>query len=125
MIGTASASWVCTDRNSRLDWAVEGLLIALLGFMPLAIRAVQPWSEQVVGFGGGPVVAFGVRMVLFGPEPGSAWNWAYLPLSCSCWSLRVQLATLQTHWVSAVSQPTPTRRSKTELSAELQIPQAF
>lgn len=103
--------------NSRLDWAVEGLLIALLAFMPLAFGAVQPWSEQVVVvLAAALVVAFGVRMVL-SPRTGIAWTWAYLPLIVFLLVAAVQLAPLPASWVSAVSPHTASL--KTELLADL------
>ncbi|MEN6338319.1 MAG: hypothetical protein ABFE01_29030, partial [Phycisphaerales bacterium] len=51
--------------NTRLDWILEGLLIALLAFMPLTFGAVHAWSEQiVVTLAAAIAVVFGVRMVL-------------------------------------------------------------
>jgi O-antigen ligase/tetratricopeptide (TPR) repeat protein len=62
------------------DGAIECLTAALLAFMPFALGAVEPWSEQVVVLAAGALVACLLLKRLVRPAGGFAWTWAYVPL---------------------------------------------
>jgi O-antigen ligase/tetratricopeptide (TPR) repeat protein len=105
------------ESNTRLDWALEALLIALLAFMPLAFGAVHAWSEQiVVVLAAAVAMVFGVRMVL-SPQRRLAWSWAYLPVAVFLLVGAIQLVPLPASLISTVSPNTASL--KTELLGDL------
>jgi len=100
----------------RLDGIVEGLLYALLAFMPVAFGAVEAWSEQVViGLAGAMAACLAVRQVV-GREP-LVWTWAYVPAAVFVLLVVMQAVPLPVGLVGAVSPGTATL--KTELLADV------
>jgi len=103
--------------NSRLDWLLEGLLVALLAFMPLAFGVVHDWSKQVVVvLAAALTVVFGVRLVL-SPRTRFAWTWAYVPLAVFLLVAVFQLVPLPASMVRILSPHTVDL--KTELLSDV------
>ena len=72
------------DRINRFDIAIECLLYALLAFMPLALGAVQAWSQQVViGLSALMAACFFAKLVSDRRTPVT-FTWIYLPLIVFC-----------------------------------------
>ena len=66
---------------TRLDVAIEWLVIGLLAFMPLASGVVHAWSEEIfVALFGIIVICFLLRVVLCGGA-GMVWSWSYVPVA--------------------------------------------
>jgi tetratricopeptide (TPR) repeat protein len=73
-------AWIDMDSGDRFDRVIEGVLCALLAFMPLAFGTVEAWSEEVVmALAVAMAVAFCLRM-LFVPGTSIVWTWAYVPI---------------------------------------------
>lgn len=90
----------------RLDRAIEGLLIALLAFMPLAFGAVEAWSEQVVTMTvAAMALLLAVKLLL---DTGSrfVWSWTYLPIGLFVLLVLLQLVPLPADVVAAISPQT-------------------
>lgn len=104
------------ESNSRLDWGIEGILAALLAFMPLTFGAVHPWSEQVViVLAAGISILFAIKLLL-SPRTGLAWSWAYLAVAVFLLVGAIQLIPLPASVVQAISPNTVALR--TELLAD-------
>ncbi len=93
------------------DMAIEGLLAALLFFMPLAFGAVEPWSELVVvAVAASLVLCLTLRAVVdrtFRPP----WSWAYVPLGLFLLLIAIQLLPLPRGLVGLLSPATLAVRS--------------
>lgn len=76
--------------DDRFGRAIELLLITLLAFAPLALGAVQAWSELVVhALAGAMVICLATRLFVR-REIGFVWSWTYVPIA-----LFVALAAIQ------------------------------
>jgi len=96
----------------RLDLAIECLLTALLAFMPLAMGAVQAWSELVVVIAAGAMGLLLAIARLTDRQRRAAWSWIYLPLLLLVGLCALQLLPLPAAWVAAISPTTAeTRRA--------------
>lgn len=63
-----------------LDWILEGVLFALLAWLPFAFGGVEPLSHLVLVCGVAVMaLCFGLRSLL--SRQGLAWHWAYVPMS--------------------------------------------
>lgn len=103
--------------NALLDWAMEGMLVVMLAFMPLAFGAVHAWSELVVVLlAAGMSVALGIKLLL-SPRTRFAWSWAYPPLAAFLVVATVQLMPLPASLVGVISPHTVSLR--TELLSDL------
>jgi O-antigen ligase len=110
------------SRRERFDAVIEWLLAALLGFMPLAFGAVEPWSEMVAfALAAGMSACLGLKH-LFGR--GSAlrfvWTWTYLPLALLLVEAVFQIVPLPSAWVPFLSPGTAGVRTTllSDLSAD-------
>jgi tetratricopeptide (TPR) repeat protein/O-antigen ligase len=101
----------------RFDMVIEGLMIGLLAFMPLALGAAQAWSEQVVvALTGSMVLCLTLKLTLC-KNCQAVWSWAYLPLVLFLILVSLQLVPLPAPIVQAVSPSTAAL--KTELLSDL------
>jgi tetratricopeptide (TPR) repeat protein len=91
---------------SAFDRAIEGLLVILLTFMPLAFGAVESWSQQiVVMICWAMMVCLGLKAV-FHSDFELVWSWAYVPLGLLLLIVTVQLVPLPSWALAAVSPNT-------------------
>jgi len=103
--------------SSRLDFAIELLIIGLLAFMPLAFGAVHAWSEEVVlVLAGAIVICFLLRQAFCGGS-GIIWSWSYVPVTLFILIAVLQLIPLPANVVSLLSPNTAAL--KTELLGDL------
>ncbi|MBN1126253.1 MAG: O-antigen ligase family protein [Sedimentisphaerales bacterium] len=65
---------------TRWDWGIEGLLYALLAFMPFAFGAVQAWSEQVVILLTTAITFCLLAKAVTYRHWQFLWTWAYIPI---------------------------------------------
>ncbi|MBN1845847.1 MAG: tetratricopeptide repeat protein [Sedimentisphaerales bacterium] len=105
---------VITDRyvpTWRIDAIIEGVLIGLLAFMPLALGVVSAWSEQVV-IAAAAILALclALRHLLY-REARIVWTWAYVPLILFVALAAMQLVPLPAAAVRAVSPHTAETRT--------------
>lgn len=99
-------------HRSRLDAAIEWLLISLFAFMPLSFGARSAWSKEVVvALSGGIVVCFLLK-VLFFNDQRLVWTWAYIPLGLFVLIVVLQLIPLPSRWVGLISPTTVTLRQE-------------
>ena len=83
-----------TPALRKLDTAVEGLVLALLVWLPFAFGGVQPISHQVAtAVACLAALLLAVRVAL--ASGGVAWSWAVLPLLCYIGLVALQLWPLQ------------------------------
>jgi tetratricopeptide (TPR) repeat protein len=102
---------------SKLDTAIECLLIALLAFMPLAFGVVHAWSEEIVIAVVGAMTVLFLLRVLILRAPALIWTWAYVPIALFLLIAALQLVPLPARVVGIVSPNTVTLR--TELLGDL------
>ncbi len=74
---------ISTDRSITewLDRLVHLLLIALLAFAPLALGAVQAWSEQIVVTLAAAITLVFLLKLTLQPTVPFIWSWAYVPMA--------------------------------------------
>ncbi|MHC4539473.1 MAG: O-antigen ligase family protein [Planctomycetota bacterium] len=102
---------------SRFDAVIEGLLIALLAFMPLAFGGVEAWSEQaVLALAAAISVCFLLKLVL-DKDANVVWSWAYVPIALFILVVVLQLIPLPAAAVRILSANTVA--VKNELLADL------
>lgn len=105
-------TWISDDRGDQLDRVMEGLLIAMLAFMPLAFGAVEAWSELIViALAGTMSVCFLLKPVLSG-RVSLVWTWAYVPVVAFLIVVLVQLIPLPTVLVQVISPNTASRKAE-------------
>lgn len=75
----AADSWRFVE--SRWDLTAYWLLTALLSFMPLALGAVEAWSELIVAIGSGLLIVGTALRLVCDPTFRLAKTWAYAPLA--------------------------------------------
>ncbi len=103
--------------SSRLDTAIELLIIGLLAFMPLAFGVVHAWSEEVVVvLSGAIIICFLLRQILY-RDQSMIWSWSYVPVALFILVAVFQLIPLPTQLVSTISPNTAVL--KTELLGDL------
>jgi O-antigen ligase/tetratricopeptide (TPR) repeat protein len=90
----------------RLDAAVEWLLAGMLAFMPLALGAVEPWSEFVAVAAALALAVLLVARRLGRPDCPPGWTWAYVPLALFVLLALLQLAALPESLVHSLSPGT-------------------
>ncbi len=98
---------------SRLDTAINWILVALLAFLPLAFGTVHAWSELACVAGTGALAVCFALKLLVHREARVVWTWAYLPAVLLVLLVLLQLVPLPTGIVRAVSPNTAAM--KTEL----------
>jgi len=75
-IGTLAAG-----PTDTFDKVIEWLVISLLAFMPLALGAVEAWSEEVVVVLAAAIcICFLLKLVLR-EDTELIWSWTYIPLA--------------------------------------------
>src|SRR2546421_10101168 len=96
-------------RKSRLDIATEATLALLLLFMPLALGAVEAWSQMVAAFLGG-VLAVLVALRLVTERQRTGLSWAFVPIVLFLLLVLLQLTPLPASIVRIVSPATASRK---------------
>ncbi|MHC4106219.1 MAG: O-antigen ligase family protein, partial [Planctomycetota bacterium] len=105
------------QQKNKIDLTIEGLLYALLAFMPLAFGSVQAWSEEVVIILSVAItICFAVKLVS-NRQFKFVWTWAYLPVAVFILIVVFQLIPLSVAFVDTISPNTA--RLKTELFSYL------
>jgi tetratricopeptide (TPR) repeat protein len=92
--------------SSRLDTAIEWLLIGLLAFMPLAFGVVHAWSEEVVIILAGAIVLCFLLKLILHHKQSLTWTWAYVPIGLFILVSILQLIPLPTWLVNIISSNT-------------------
>jgi O-antigen ligase/tetratricopeptide (TPR) repeat protein len=106
-----------TTTCERLEQVIELLLISLLAFMPLALGAVEAWSEEVViALAAAISICFMLKLVLT-ENTGPVWSWAYIPVALFTFVAVLQLLPLPAGLVSVISPNT--LATKKELLGDL------
>lgn len=114
-------SWLGPEYDARFDRVIEGLLIALLAFAPLAFGAVEAWSEEVViALAAAISICFCLKLV-FNRNSRVMWTWAYIPVFAFILVAVLQTIPLPVALVRLVSPQTVAQ--KMELLAELNGPE--
>jgi len=102
---------------SRFDKIIEGLLISLLAFMPLAYGAVEAWSEEVViALTAAISICFLLKLVIE-KNTRPLWSWAYIPVALFILIAILQLVPLPSSLASVISPNTV--ETKKELLSDL------
>jgi tetratricopeptide (TPR) repeat protein len=96
---------------------IEWLLAALLTFTPLVLGARKPWSEEVVIALSGTIVICFLLKLVFHPNQGIIWTWAYVPVGVFLLVAALQLLPLPMGLVNIISPNTAV--VKTELLGDL------
>jgi len=105
------------EYPDRMDRLIEGLLVALLAFMPFAFGAVEAWSEEIVIVLAAAIsICFCARMVA-ARDASVTWTWAYVPVLAFLAVTVVQLVPLPTVLVRLISPNTVAQ--KMELLADV------
>jgi tetratricopeptide (TPR) repeat protein len=66
--------------DDAFDRAIEIMLVALLAFAPLALGAVQAWSELIViGIAAAMALCLAIKL-LRRPDVRFVWSWTYVPI---------------------------------------------
>jgi len=120
-----AGEWTSTvdyqEPDDRFDRIIEGLLVALLAFMPLAFGAVEAWSEEIVlALAAALSICFLLRAG-FGGNVRFTWTWAYVPVIVFLLVALAQVLPLPPGLVRLVSPNTVTR--KWELLGDLPMAQ--
>jgi O-antigen ligase len=80
--------------DERFDRIIEVLLVVLLAFAPIAMGAVQAWSETVVVcLVAAMCLCLGVKLMRR-PDVPFVWSWTYLPIAAFLALTALQLAPL-------------------------------
>lgn len=97
---------------SPFDKLIEGLLISLLAFMPLALGAVEAWSEEVVVVLAAAIcICFLLKLVLQ-ENTQLVWSWAYVPLALFVFVAVFQLIPLPSGLVGSIAPGTAAVKSE-------------
>ncbi|MFC1637064.1 O-antigen ligase family protein, partial [Planctomycetota bacterium] len=91
---------------SKFDRIIEGLLIVLLAFMPLAFGAVEAWSEAVLTTLVAAISICFFLKLIYERDVRPIWSWAYLPVALFILVVVFQLLPLKTTLVSTLSPST-------------------
>lgn len=109
--------WGWDERAERFDRVIEGLIIGLLAFMPLAFGAVEAWSEEVVVAAAAAISICFLAKTLTTQAVPVTWSWAYIPVVAFILVVIVQLVPLPPALLRVVSPNTVSL--KTELLGDL------
>ena len=98
--------------DERFDRPVEAVLVALLAFMPLALGAVQPWSETVVA-AAAALMSLGLAAKLLArADVRLVRTWAYAPVVALVGLVVLQLVPLPAWLLRLVSPNTVALRAE-------------
>lgn len=100
------------NRGGFLDKLIEILLVGLFAFMPLALGAVQAWSEEVVIFVSGLIAVLFCCKLVFCRHQGIVKTWAYVPVVIFILITALQLVPLPKAIVSIISPNTAALRTE-------------
>lgn len=90
----------------KIDSVLEGLLITLLAFAPLAFGAVEAWSEMVVVVLAALMACgLAVRQTL-ADAPRWVWTWLYLPTGLFLLLILIQLIPMPVAWAQFLAPHT-------------------
>ncbi len=92
--------------DDRFDRMIEGLLVALLTFAPLALGAVQAWSETVFLTLAAAMALVLAAKLLKRPDVRFIWSWTYLPIAVFLALTAIQLAPLPVGLLKLISPHT-------------------
>src|SRR5262245_14846940 len=92
--------------DERFDRVIEGMLVALLLFSPLALGVVQAWSEWVVILLAAAMALVLGAKLLRRPDVRFVWSWTYLPIAVVLLLGVVQLIPFPVSLVQAISPHT-------------------
>ena len=104
---------------SRIELVIEGLLVALLLFMPAALGVIAPWSEMVVvSVAAAIAVCLALKAVLHRSAEGRrvVWSWSYVPILLFILLAVAQIVPLPAALVARISPGTA--ELKTRLLAD-------
>ena len=114
---TTYSSVLGSNSQSHFDKIIEWLLISLLIFMPLALGAVESWSEEIVIlFASAISICFLLKLILE-EETDMLWSWSYVPVLLFILVVSFQLISLPSGIVHTISPNTVL--IKNELLADL------
>lgn len=116
-------TWIREEYEHRFDRVIEGLLIALLVFAPLAFGAVEAWSEEVVIVLAAAISICFCLKLAFTRGPSVTWTWAYIPVFAFILVAVVQAMPLPIALVRLISPQTVAQ--KMELLGELNGPEGL
>ncbi|MDO8301901.1 MAG: O-antigen ligase family protein [Sedimentisphaerales bacterium] len=105
------------NGQSKFDTAIEGLLVALLSFMPLAFGARHAWSEELVVILSGLIMMCFLLKLIVCRDSVFLWTWAYLPIALFLFVAVFQIIALPVDIVRYISPNTVAL--KTELLGDL------
>ena len=111
------------NSQSKFDTAIEGLLAALLFFMPLAFGARHAWSEELVVILSGLITICFLLKLMVCRDSVFIWTWAYLPVALFLFVVAFQIIVLPVDIVRYISPNTVTL--KTELLGDSSDAQTF
>ena len=92
--------------EDKFDRVIEGLLILLLAFMPLAFGAVEAWSEEIVVTLAAAITVCFLLKLIFEEHTRIVWSWVYIPVALFVIVGVFQIIPLPESFVSTVSQNT-------------------
>jgi O-antigen ligase/tetratricopeptide (TPR) repeat protein len=92
--------------DERFDPLIEAGLIGLMAFCPLALGAVQPWSETIVLLLCSALVLTMLVKLLTRPDVRFVWSRTYLPIAAFVLLVLIQLVPLPAGMVRVLSPAT-------------------
>ncbi len=116
-------TWIADGYEARFDRVIEGLVVALVAFAPLAFGVVEAWSEEVViALAAAISICFCLKLA-FARGPSVTWTWAYVPVFAFILVAVVQIIPLPVALVRLISPQTVAQ--KMELLGELNGPEGL
>ncbi len=101
-----------SNRAKAFDNIIMTLLVSLLAFMPIALGASRPWSEQVVIFLSGAIVTCFCLKTTICPEQRIIWSWTYIPIALFIFIAAFGLIDLPRRLVEIISPNTVILKDK-------------
>ena len=94
------------NNEDPFDTVIEGLLVSLLTFMPLAFGVVHAWSEEIViALSGAVIICFLLKLTCHRGH-GLIWTWSYVPIGLFLLIVVIQLVGLPASLVNIISPNT-------------------
>lgn len=97
-----SLAYGSAPLDKAIAWIVKGLLV----FMPLALGAVQAWSEWVVVLAAAALVVLLTVRTMLCRDCHLVWTWAFVPLALFLALGLFQVIPLPASWIGTVSPAT-------------------
>jgi tetratricopeptide (TPR) repeat protein len=94
-----------------VDLLIEGLLVALLLFLPLSLGAVEPWSESIAMAVGALISLLLVVRICLRPSEGVPWTAAFVPLLVYVLLIVAQLIVLPAGVIRLLSPDTASMKA--------------